>query len=128
MPNKNATNIIFKVFGTTRPQTCDISPPLEVDALPFDPPSTVLGGGTDVTFSTYPNMAQYFIKVYWLVFALHRDRVEAVPAILELDNVPHRVSHCQVIMRTQVLQRLHRMVNKNTDKVNFLTRKLELII
>lgn len=46
------------------------------------------------------------LKLYWFIFSLHGRGVKSISPVLELDNITLGVSHREVVLRTQVLQRL----------------------
>lgn len=53
------------------------------------------------------DMLHHSRELHWLVLSLHGSRVQAITTIHELHNVSLRVAYGEVILRTQVLQRLH---------------------
>lgn len=63
--------------------------------------------GDAASASTHSDVVQDPLELQRLVLPLHGGWVQAVAAVDELDDVAGGAAHRQVVLRAQILQRLH---------------------
>lgn len=63
--------------------------------------------GNAASASTHSDVVQDPLELQRLVLPFHGGRVQAVAAVDELDDVAGGAAHRQVVLRAQILQRLH---------------------